>query len=442
MIADYIRPQLVLRQLLETLPDIGDPSMNAFVYGPQFKLNRYTSDAERKEMSGAAYQAGATIPYEGVESGANVDLEFVRLYGENLDLALATFEADAVGGRFFYNDYGRPNEIVLKDESTATGLNAGDADEALHVNLNNRAVQAGDIAIVTDGVNTVRRTVKAIRRLPEDSSYSGLTCQTVDESVSSNDIDVSGYSSYHNSGSFPLSTSPMVDSATTKAAFAAAGASYGGAFAERFTVTGIELLNSSNSSENNKGAVLVRSSSGAFDGEVPAYIHSGTGELVIEITGASLEVSGTDIQFFAQGDTISWTTVQEYTPISCEEVSGGNFGSDNLEVVGQYSHDADTTIVLECVAGGAAADAEWQFSDTQGLESTITVSGTALEAGASFGTTGLTFTISNLHEGLHRKGDLISVDCVAASNSGEASIVVLNAPAGDPSKHSNLDGSP
>ena len=71
MIPNYIQPQLLIRQLLEVLPSVTEPSLNAFVYGPQLKLNRYYEAEERAQMFGTQFESRSEdserlyVKYEG-----------------------------------------------------------------------------------------------------------------------------------------------------------------------------------------------------------------------------------------------------------------------------------------------------------------------------------------------------------------------------------------
>lgn len=93
MIAGYTRPQLLIRQVLEVLPDQEERTLHAFAVGPQFDLHRYTNAEERAEMLGTAFventdtdpDARQLVPYEGLQPNNVVDQAFTRLYGEKLE---------------------------------------------------------------------------------------------------------------------------------------------------------------------------------------------------------------------------------------------------------------------------------------------------------------------------------------------------------------------
>jgi hypothetical protein len=93
MIQGYIRPQLLIREVLQQLPNVDALSLHAFVVGPQFDLFRYYVPAERANMTGAAFAynsntnptAQQIVPFEGLKPYHTVDSSFVKLYAENLE---------------------------------------------------------------------------------------------------------------------------------------------------------------------------------------------------------------------------------------------------------------------------------------------------------------------------------------------------------------------
>lgn len=93
MIADYTRPQLVIKQQLQKLPNGGSRVIGAFTLGPQFFLNRYTRVAERAKMVGTLFEEvdssdesdWQVVPAENKLSNHVVDLDYTRLFAENLE---------------------------------------------------------------------------------------------------------------------------------------------------------------------------------------------------------------------------------------------------------------------------------------------------------------------------------------------------------------------
>lgn len=424
--------------------------MNAFVYGPQFKLNRYTSEAERATMRGYDYVPEALLPYEGLTSGANVDLGFVRLFAEKLDLAIADFPADGEGGRFYFSDINRPQEFVLKDDQNGNEpMNLGNAEDTLnnlHPKLNDRPVTIGDIALVTIEGIQYRRRVLDIKKTILPSEYGDFGCSTVastDTAILSDDIDGSLNSLVESDGDPNPANAPgtvvVTDNGGYKTKFAEAGSSFDTKLAERFTVWATEKLDTT--AANDVGTVRVRTASGNFNDDYTATVANGN--ITIDIDDAGLQVVLTGVEELFVGDYFSWTTIAAYTTIDCDGAAiSGQQASTNIVVSGVYSHNRDTVITALCTTGGDSADAEWQISDSNGLEEVLTVSGTELEAGTSFGMTGLTIKIRSLDSGLHRNGDVFTVQCIAEGPRGVDAIIVLSAPAGDPDSFANPTGTP
>jgi adhesin HecA-like repeat protein len=93
MIASYTRPQLLIREVLQKLPNVDSLSLHASVFGPQFDLFRYYNATERAAMLGVAFvrntsaadSARQNTPFEGLKANHIVDTAFVRLFAENLE---------------------------------------------------------------------------------------------------------------------------------------------------------------------------------------------------------------------------------------------------------------------------------------------------------------------------------------------------------------------
>jgi hypothetical protein len=437
MITNYIRPQLLIRQLLEVLPAVTEPSIHAFVYGPQFNLHRYTKEDERG--AGVEFTTGAMqLAYSRDTKGENVELGYTRLFAEDMEVNLAEFDDNANNGRFFYNHVSRPNEIVLKDQQ-GVEINVGDAanpQDPLHTNLSGRAVQIGDMVIVEDAsANTkTRRAVVDIAKSTEDSSIGDAACVSIQETVA-NDLD-KDVESVFGAATITASNVNVTNDGSAAAKFATVGSNFGNTLAERFTVFGTKKA-----AGTVKGEARVRTVSDSFENdEVEVNISGGDTVIVLPDTGLTLKITG--LSEWNIGDAVSFTTELTHTPIDCQPISGGLGIAGNVQVSGNYSHKQDTSIIIECVKGGLAANAEWAVSDSNGLEDALTISGTALETGTSIGMTGVQVTVANFYSNLHRAGDSITIPCVAAGRTGLYSVLVLNAPAGDPTAYGNLSSAP
>lgn len=151
MINNYTRPQLFIRQVLDILDDAGPKRLNAFIFGPQYNLKRYTNPSERETLQGAAFTTSQqSLPYEGREGGTIVDKSFVRVFGENLLVTLGTLDdtsAPTLG-------VGR-NTLHAATGSAFAGTN-------LATELSGRSVSVGDIVLVTIGGADFSRTVLSV----------------------------------------------------------------------------------------------------------------------------------------------------------------------------------------------------------------------------------------------------------------------------------------
>lgn len=93
MIADYTRPQTIIKQQLQRLPNGGQRVIGAFTLGPQFFLSRYNNLAERAKMVGMLFEKVTStdaadhqvVPAENKLAGHVVDLGYSRLFAENLE---------------------------------------------------------------------------------------------------------------------------------------------------------------------------------------------------------------------------------------------------------------------------------------------------------------------------------------------------------------------
>lgn len=100
MITDYTRPQLVIKQQLQRLPNGFRRTIGAFTFGPQFFLSRYTRAAERAKLTGVLFEEETStdaadwqnVPYEGKLTNHIPDLTYSRLFAENLEAQLLDLE--------------------------------------------------------------------------------------------------------------------------------------------------------------------------------------------------------------------------------------------------------------------------------------------------------------------------------------------------------------
>jgi hypothetical protein len=184
-ILNYVRPQLTIEQILQVLPAGTVSRLTPIAIGPQYLLNRYgkeTVPGQTFSDNGLtlAYKyissAGATLP---LPAGHTVDLNSVKVYGENLEVELASFTGSS--GDIEIEDLSNPN--ILRIEKGSSG-NDNFAGTGRHTSFRGRDVKVGDLVYVNDGNRIVKRTVIALRGRPVAASFGTNAAQ--DNSTAAN----------------------------------------------------------------------------------------------------------------------------------------------------------------------------------------------------------------------------------------------------------------
>jgi len=435
MITNYIRPQLLIRQLLEVLPSVSEPTLNAFIYGPQYKLNRYNEKEERATMFGTNYaatndEAGddkLVVSYEGVDDGDLVDLSNVELYGEDMELSLASFDAETEDSdTFFFNSARRPNEIICRSDAglSSPEVNIGDPEGAdLSDGLDGRPISIGDLIVVTENIvsgagdKVHRRRVTDIKRSTEVSFYDDAACggKNIASSIDVTDLKGEFISAVVSSDQVSITAS-----AATSDAFIQAGAAFGGNLAEKFNV---RFTQGASSDEDGKARIRTVSNHFESDNVVVTW-DAGVASFDIPNVGVSvsIDLGGVSGKINA-GDSFDFTVQRAYVALSCDSASG------DVSIVGNYLHKSNTTIIAECVTGDSTGvNSVWNISDSSGLDDVATVSGSALSAGHTYGGSGITISLDKVQQAA---GDEFTIECTAAGETGVFSVLVLDAPAGD-----------
>ena len=150
MIPNYIRPQSRIFQLLDVTETASADRINALVLGPAFLLSRYGVE-DTPSHTFEADTDGQTLPFTYLDSGVEtalpqghtVDLDSVRVHGEDLWGTLASITGDLVADG---------NTLELEDGTfRGTSLNAA---------FDGRDIQVGDVVRVTNNTaDTTTRTV-------------------------------------------------------------------------------------------------------------------------------------------------------------------------------------------------------------------------------------------------------------------------------------------
>lgn len=441
MITNYIKPQLLIRQLLEVLPNISEPSMNAFVYGPQFKMNRYYEREERATMYGTKFQskgesdARLVIPYENVSDGDNVELDGVRLFAEDMELSYANFDfnqgpLELSPNAFYWNDPRKPNEIVCRDVSDME-VNLYDAARGgLAAELDGRPVKIGDLVIVTEdliaGANDKvhRRRIMDVKQSTEKSSIGAMFCGPKNLGDSEDEVKVTN-EAITNISTDDNITITVDNGIDTGNEFIKVGSNYGGLLKEKFSVRFTkEAYWDSGTGASVSGEARIRTVSNNFESDDVAIVFTDGDSLAFSVPGTGINVTIDLISKINAGDAFDFTVEQAYAELNC--VSGTSYDAN---ITGEYLHKEDSTIIATCTEGDAAGDASlWSISDSAGMEDVLEVTGAQLKAGVSFGASGTTITISKV---VHVAGEEFGWEAQAAGETGEYSVLVLDGPVGD-----------
>lgn len=91
----YIQPQVQVFQEFKQLPVSVVANLNAFVFGPNYKLMRYSEDSEKELISLGDYNPDADADYDfpNKPTGSAVDSDYVKLFMENVWALYASISA-------------------------------------------------------------------------------------------------------------------------------------------------------------------------------------------------------------------------------------------------------------------------------------------------------------------------------------------------------------
>ena len=441
MITNYIKPQLLIRQLLEVLPNVQEPSLNAFVYGPQYKLNRYYEVEERATMNGIAFQSRGeedprlVVPYENVNHNKNVEIDGVRLFAEDMELSYAVVdstlgEMEESPNAFFWTKPSRPNEIILRNQAGApegdNEVNLYDTNSDLAIELDGRPVKIGDLVIVTENIlageqdKVHRRRIMDVKRSSEASSIGDLFCgpKNLEDSTAETDVITEAVNGISSMSDITITVDQA--SVDTSAEMHKHGSNYGKLLKEKFNVRFTKGCE-----DGVDGECKVRTVSNNFEeNDIIVTWDSGAASFLIASAGVGVSVDATKI---LPGDSFDFTVTSDYTKFDC--VSGVGPDTFSASMVGQYLHREDTTILTSCIEGDEnGIESVWNISDTAGVEDVMEVTGAELASGVSFGASGTTITLTKTE---HVKGEEFGFECIAAGETGTYSVLVLDAPVGD-----------
>lgn len=446
MITNYTKPQLVIKQILERLDDTADPSMNAFVLGPQYTLHRVTNSEEFAEKTGVFFQEVddgqvQVVPFEELDEDNPVDVDYTRLYGEKLEGRLVKYglydvdDADETQDSTltpFIKSVGESSQILFKTSEGGVAVMSTVGGGTLDPSLKGRPVTVGDTVYLKFNGEVVKRVVSGVERAVTTPEATEVEAASANPEATSE-------------GGGPLSLSPtgatgtltFTPTSADELAYADAGSVYGGEFAERFhlTVTAV-------ATDTTEAKFSISTASGNFSAsdvectdETNAW--NITDDSMPGVTVAVNKASLNDGDGFHLGDSIGFTIKLQYERLEDEDFEF--FGEAN------YAYDEDTTLIFEVTSTNGGSNqydgGTLRISDTAGLLTPQSVSlskddGNDRSEIVIVGNSGLSFRLKGL-DGMTgvslRKGDFYTKEMKIGKADGVYGVVSLNGPAGNTS---------
>jgi hypothetical protein len=385
-IPNYIRPQLTIKQLLDTTPSAALDRLNPLVVGPNYHVEPYTAVPA---VVGTSYlTAGLTVAFPNADTSEILDASSVRVFAKALDLAHAT-------GTGTVPSLATSNVVKLTGTTVAAqGLQVGDIFISTH------ATAAGS-----------RRTITGFQGADVASSYAQ------DGEAASNPLAV---------GTVAVVASPahvdFLASVTGTFAGLVKGPMYAGYYGDLITLT------CTTGGAPGTAVMSIRTASGLYNADaVPTTDSAGLYAITGYFDGLVLKLTKQGaIRNLVIGDVVTFQVKAPYALLS----------TSVLAITGAaYTGTADTTYLIKVTTGGAIGVAKVQVTDTAGIDVVQTYNTLASGGAQLLGTRGLSFTFTapdaSLQGGL-RKGDVYAVSCVAATKSTSSfDKIVLSGPAID-----------
>jgi len=164
-IPNYTKPQSFVQQYLQVLTDVVAASRNAFIYGPQYRLSRYTNAAEKAETANIA---PATVDLLAtIASDEIFDSSFVKVFGEDLEIAVGSEVGDRNDTGFYLKSLEEPHKIVYNTDITGTAT-VTEVPQVL-----GRDIKVGDFIEITDGGGAASVT-RRVTALEQDSGVDSV----------------------------------------------------------------------------------------------------------------------------------------------------------------------------------------------------------------------------------------------------------------------------
>jgi hypothetical protein len=379
-IQNYHRPQLTIEQILAETATAEVDRIVPIVIGPQYLLSRY---GKENVYSMAFSDEGLSLAYKYYDADDAlqtldtddyvVDLDSVRLYGENLEANLVTFLATDAD----FKIAGLTTPHILKIQSNLV-KGAG----TLHTDFLGRPVAVGDIVYCyeTDVATTYKRRVvtgfkgqdvAATRGDVTNSPYNAITDTSADSAVT---LDAPSGWTVTPSGTLLVNVR--------------GGSLYGTKLCEEFTIT----VRTSGAPAT--ATVDITSKSGNWAAEdVPTVDDGGTGYDITN-TDAGGELAGIDINLDQGGDELvagQVFTVRVFQ--AYERLADDIVGNNQTDTAGTYTGTKDTTYIITVktgTVGNTATSAVLTITDSAGIDDPqeITITDNTTFNIGSFGVTG------------------------------------------------------
>ena len=376
----YVLPQVKVFQEFRLAPVATAGVLNAHISGGHADLFRY-SDANEKQsilIGSYDYLNDTSYSWPAIQAGSVVDLDYVKLFGE--EVKLKYYQNDAGVGGTVVPVAGYPNRIKANGVAFASNGSSYPKSAA----LKDRGAKVGD-AVYVRGVNgstTYELNTKIVELLGDDVAAAIASASA----ASTNKTSQSAATSVDDLGS-------VKNSITVTANAASYDGREDGAIDEYYTV---EVIQSSRDGDLTTGKLRVTTSSG-LDNVASVTPAAAGGFTTIGTRGLSIEfdINATaSASSHAVADEVSpndlvvgqkWRVhvVQSFTPSAATSA-------------GTYTGTKDTTYIVEVTKGGAfASSPEISVSTTNGVDYAAPLVVNAASTAFNVGNEGVTVSFNN-----------------------------------------------
>jgi hypothetical protein len=376
----YVLPQVKVFQEFRLAPVATAGVLNAHISGGHADLFRYSDATEKPSILIGSYDYlnDTSYSWPAIQAGSIVDLDYVKLFGE--DVKLKYYQNDAGVGGTVVPVSGYPNRIKANGVAFA---NNGSSYPKSAI-LKDRGAKVGD-AVYIRGVNgavTYELDTKIVELLGDDvaASIAASSAASTNKTSQSAATSVDDLSSVKNT-------------ITVTANAASYDGREDGAIDEYYTV---EVIQSSRDGDLTTGKLRVTTSSGLDNvaSVTPAaaggFTTIGTRGLRVEfdINATASASSQAGVDEVSPNDLVvghKWRVhvVQSFTPSTATSA-------------GTYTGTKDTTYIVEVTKGGAfASSPEISVSTTNGVDYAAPLVVNAASTAFNVGNEGVTVSFNN-----------------------------------------------